>query len=190
MDIIRLTPEEQALVIKYGTAIHENKKAKGTKKAAIDKKRDDEYLDVLGVAGEFAVCKYYGIPYKFQLFDVRDDQDIVLRGGYRADVKVCKYSDSLLKIPKWQIDKPYHLYILVRQISSLVAFEIVGWITTSAFKSQMQETIFKGYEHAPMYTLDRKYLERPEFLRPYVPVYREVHGSSLGELTVDDLLAE
>jgi hypothetical protein len=155
MTTIDLTGDEQRSAIRHGKEIYQNKLDKGTVKAPVDKKRQSYHLDVISVASEMAVYKFLGIEYVEELFDVRDEQDIIIK-GITADIKVGQPNNNLLKVQKWHLEnKKFGLYIAVNQTveGSIKGFGIAGFISQEKFRARSELRTFRGYEDKPMYCL-------------------------------------
>lgn len=164
-EIVKLSAEEQQLVFTWGKSLWQHKEAKKTNKTAIDKKTPHIWLDIMGIGAEYVAAKYIGIPYEFELFDVRDHADLVV-GDCVIEVKMNKSKgDDLLKIPKWQIEKPVTRYVLVQKIYKLETWEIIGWIPKEEFLQNMELMTFPGYEKYPMYVVHRSKLHPAEYLK-------------------------
>ncbi len=162
--IIRLSEKEQNEVIVLGKKLFKNKIDKGTNKDPVDKFRSGEWLDIIGIGGEYVVAKYLEIDYNFELYEVRDYCD--LQVGLRLiEVKVNKFGDDLLKIPRWQIKKNLDFYVLVKLLYKLETWEIIGWIEKEEFMKIMELTTFAGYENVPMFTVNRVHLQKMIWLR-------------------------
>jgi len=153
-DVI-LTRDEQKKSIAYGKAMYQNKIDKGTIVPPVDKTRQAYYLDVISVASEMAVHKFLGIEYKFEIFDVRDEQDLVIKEA-TVDIKLGKPQNYLLKVQKWHLEKKkFDYYIAVNQAveGRIGKFLIAGFISQEKFKLLSELRTFRGYEDKPMYCL-------------------------------------
>ena len=165
---VELTPEELISTIAFGKLLYENKVKKKTLVAPIDKHRSMEELDIIGITAEFATAKFLGLPYAMELFDVSDECDLQVN-GIKLEVKSAKYSDGELRIPKWQINKQVHAYVMTRMITrNMHVWDVVGFIPKSEFLNQMKVMTFKGYEANPMYVVPDTDLHSSVWLKQYL----------------------
>lgn len=129
MQKIILIEQDKRDAVKYGKLMFEHKKRLGFSNSAIGKKHSPLYYDILGVAGEIAVYKYFGIPYTFQLHEVRDKYDLMI-GQLKVDIKCTEV--ELLKINPKQIDNDINIYIQV--VAKKEEYNIIGWMFKKAFQ--------------------------------------------------------
>lgn len=106
----------------------DNKQRKLVKDAKIGCK-DGMYYDLMGISGEMAVHKYFELPFKFELYDVRDRVDITV-GRYTFDVKTSRY--PTLKVPVFQ-KNGVDGYILTTCDPAMAYFTIQGVISQKKF---------------------------------------------------------
>lgn len=129
MPVIQLTADEQNRARRYAEALRDNKRNWNIKDGKISH-RDGLELDIMGITGEMAVHKYYGVPFEFQLYKIRDPYDIILK-GYKIDVKTSY--NGILKVNPKQLHKPIDVYMNVKIDTEHTECEILGVISKKVF---------------------------------------------------------
>jgi len=162
--VIELTEDEQARMIEWCKKVQADKQARNSIDKRVDKRFSSFDIMLLGLCGEYAICKHLGIPYNFRRWDEQGKGDVT-HNGYEIEVKTNKYRDDLLKIPEWQVDCPADIYVLAQQLYRLKLFEILGYATRETFRALRYKKTFPGYEDKPMFVMDYLDLERPEYFR-------------------------
>jgi len=134
--IIELTEEEQARIRQHCVAIQETHKLKNSKENLQDRSLDPLEVSVLGVSGEYALCKFLGIDYPFVISEVGGDRgwDLDYRNG-KLEVKTVQWKERTpeLRVGGNKVDLPYTHLVLVKQLRYYQVFEVLGWATKKHF---------------------------------------------------------
>ena len=138
-----LNSVELELAVLAGTARYEQNK--------INKMKGDHgiELDVRGMAGEIAVCKYFGVYPDLKIGPNRLGHDLEHK-GLKIDVKCTKYRQGWLRLGLNQKAEYNLIYLLVTEIGK--EYHLVGW--------QWSETILQD-----QYRTEKGYIMEQSMLR-------------------------
>lgn len=164
MTEVELIPEEIEQIKVWGKSIHDNKVKLGTFKPLIGKNLDPVETEIASVGSELAVHKYFLKEYKFKLFDVRDEQDIIV-AGLKCDVKAYTTGHRELRVKKWHLeDRDIQVYIAVTYNAGDYSRWFIQGIISKKRMLKIATLKDLGYSEAPMYCVSFNQLKGIEEL--------------------------
>lgn len=151
---VELSQTEYMLATQIGMMRHQMNRAAGVKISSYAPPEQHMKIEIIGVMGELAFCKWANLYPNLEVVNQKDTTDLIYQ-NWKCDIKATDLKTGQLLVPRWKKKDSSDVYIL--GITEGLSVDFVGFTTSDEI---IQEARLKDLGHGPSYCMTQQELTK------------------------------